>query len=207
MKLAFIGDSITEGVGASSPETCYVSKVGQILGCTVLNYGISATRIARQTAISAKHVADMDFNLRLDMLDLTADRVFVFGGTNDYGHGDAKIGKVNDTDCYTFHGAVNTLLSTLVSRFGKEKIVVVLPLKRSEMDEKKNPTTGKKLDDYVEILKYYVDLYGLKYIDLFTALPKPPEGESEFFADGLHPNDKGSLFIAEKICEFIKNDK
>ena len=113
MKLAFIGDSITEGVGASSTETCYVSRVGQILGCTVLNYGIAATRIARQTTISAKHIADMDFNLRLDMVDLTADRVFVFGGTNDYGHGDAKIGNAEDTDCHTFHGAVKTLLPVL----------------------------------------------------------------------------------------------
>jgi lysophospholipase L1-like esterase len=207
MKLAFIGDSITEGVGASSTETCYVSRVGQILGCTVLNYGIAATRIARQTAISAKHIADMDFNLRLDMVDLTADRVFVFGGTNDYGHGDAKIGNAEDTDCHTFHGAVKTLFTTLIKRFSKDKVVVLLPLKRSEMDEKENPTTGKKLVDYVEIIKRYVDLYGLKYIDLFSALPKPPAGESEFFADGLHPNDKGSLFIAEKICEFIKNDK
>ncbi|MBO7345757.1 MAG: hypothetical protein J6U92_07470 [Clostridia bacterium] len=32
-------------------------------------------------------------------------------------------------------------------------------------------------------------------------------GASEYFVDGLHPNDKGHSLIAEKICEFIKNDK
>ena len=48
MKLAFLGDSITEGVGASSLETNYVSQVGKMLGCEVLNYGIGGTRIARK---------------------------------------------------------------------------------------------------------------------------------------------------------------
>ena len=44
--------------------------------------------------------------------------------------------------------------------------------------------------------------------DLFNdGLPEPPEFESEYFVDGLHPNDKGYLYIAEKICDFIKNDK
>ena len=208
MKLAFLGDSITEGVGASSQENSYVSLVGQNLGCEVINYGISGTRIARQTTSSVNHRRDIDFNMRTILLDKTADKIFVFGGTNDFGHGDAVIGEKGDYGHFTFHGAVNMLFSTLIGMYGKENVIILLPLKRCNIDVKINPVTGKRLVDYVEILKYYVNLYGLKYVDLFNnGLPQPPEGESEYFIDGLHPNDKGHKYLAEKICEFIKNDK
>jgi lysophospholipase L1-like esterase len=136
------------------------------------------------------------------------DRIVVFGGTNDYGSGDATMGKYGDTDLYTFHGAVNTLFSTLIDMYGKEKVIVMLPLKRCNMCYKINPYSGKYLVDYVEVIRFYVDKYRLKYIDLFNdGLLEPPEESSEFFTDGLHPNDKGHEFIAEKFCEFIKNDK
>lgn len=45
-KVLFLGDSITEGVGASSKDTCYVSVFGKISGAEVKNFGISGTRIA-----------------------------------------------------------------------------------------------------------------------------------------------------------------
>ena len=48
-KIYFLGDSITEGVGASDAEHCYVSVFGKLSGAIVKNYGISATRIACQT--------------------------------------------------------------------------------------------------------------------------------------------------------------
>jgi len=208
MKLAFLGDSITEGHGASSEEFNYVSQVGKMLNCQVLNYGIGGTRIARQNVSSAIHRYDMDFNLRLTVADKTLDRIFVFGGTNDFGHGDAIFGQEGDRDIKTFHGAVNTLFSTLIDMYGKDKVVIILPIKRWDMDFKTNSVTCKYFLDYVQVIKHYVDKYGLKYIDLLNnGLPKPPEGESEFFGDGLHPNDKGYKIIAEKICEFIKKDK
>lgn len=208
MKLAFLGDSITEGVGASAPELCYVSQVGKMLGCEVINYGMGGTRIARKKEGSIIHRHDIDFNLRTALLDKTVDRIFVFGGTNDMGHGDAVMGEKGDLSVYTFHGAVNTLFTTLIDMYGKEKVVVILPMQRWNMNVRTNPVTGKHLKEYVQIIKEYVNLYNLKCIDLFNeGLPEPPEGQSEYFVDGLHPNDKGYNFIAEKICEFIKNDK
>ena len=207
MKIAFLGDSITQGSGASCIEKCYVSQVKEILGCEVINYGIGGTRIARQKSPSVEHRHDIDFNLRTILLDKSVDKIFVFGGTNDYGHGDAEFGKVGDDSVFTFHGAIKSLFTTLINDFGKDKIVVTLPLKRASMNEKKNPTTNLYLEDYVNAIKHYVDHFGLKYMDLFNnGLPMPPEGVSEFFADGLHPNDIGHRFIAEKICDFIKSE-
>ena len=65
-KVLFLGDSITEGTGASSPETCYVSVFGKISGAEVKNYGIGGTRIARQRRKSVKERHDKDFLLRVD---------------------------------------------------------------------------------------------------------------------------------------------
>ena len=50
--IAFLGDSITEGVGASSPETNYVSLVGKKTGHEVINYGVSGTRIAKGASVN-----------------------------------------------------------------------------------------------------------------------------------------------------------
>ena len=207
MVIGFIGDSITFGVGASKPEYCYVNRVKQALGCEVVNYGISGTRIARQTRISENHQWDMDFNLRLDFVDSRLDKLFVFGGTNDFGHGRTPFGEKGDTSVYTFHGALDTMCRTLIEKLGKEKIVFIIPIKRADTDCGINSYTGKRWKDYVDVINYYVDKYGFKKLDLFSALPIPPFEESEYFIDGLHPNDKGYSVIAEKICEFIKNNK
>ena len=209
MKLAFLGDSITEGYGASAIDLRYVEQVKKLLGAEVINYGIGGTRLARQLArTSSSHAHDVDFNMRTPLLDKTADKIFVFGGTNDYGHGVAPIGNVGDYDAFTFHGAINMLFSTLIGMYGKDNVIIMLPLKRYCMNTP-NTISNLRLADYVEIIKYYVDYYGLKYIDLFNdCLPEPDTNvPSEFFTDGLHPNDKGHKLIAEKICEFIKKDK
>ena len=210
MKLAFLGDSITEGYGASSIELRYVEQVKQMLGCEVINYGIGGTRLARQLVrSSSSHAHDIDFNMRTILLDKTADKIFVFGGTNDYGHGIAPLGNKGDYDPFTFHGGVNILFSTLIGMYGKENVIILLPLKRFAMNDFKNPVNNCVLEDYVKIIKYYVDYYNLKYIDLFNeCFPEPDtDAPSEFFTDGLHPNNHGHKIIAEKICEFIKNDK
>ena len=207
MKIAFLGDSITQGTGASTLEFCYVEQVGKRLGCEIINYGLGGTRLARTTVPNVYHRRDIDFNLRVPLFDKNVDKFFVFGGTNDYGHGHAPMGKIGDYDEYTFHGAVNKLFSTLLGMYGREKVVVMLPLKRANIGVKTNAVTGKYLIDYVEIIRYYAELYGFKYIDLYNDfLPEPPEGESEYFVDGLHPNDKGHSLIADKICEFLENN-
>ena len=46
-KVLFLGDSITEGVGVSSPAKKYTSVFSDISGASVYNYGISGTRFAR----------------------------------------------------------------------------------------------------------------------------------------------------------------
>ena len=202
MKIAFLGDSITEGVGASSYEKCYVKQVERKLQCETLNYGISGTRIARQSKVNKDFpcMFDWDFQQRAQIMSADVEKVFVFGGTNDFGHGDAVIGEINSRDSYTFCGGLRNLLEILLNKYDKEKICFILPLRRLYEEE-----NGKKLSDYIEILVRILTEYEIEYLDFYKeGLPKPiSEEDVAYFIDGLHPNDLGHAIIADKICAYL----
>ena len=63
--ILFLGDSITEGMGASDISKCYVSLIAANEGANCINYGISGTRIARQRKPSDDPRHDMDFLSRV----------------------------------------------------------------------------------------------------------------------------------------------
>lgn len=210
MKINFLGDSITNGAGASVIDKCYVSRVGQILGCTANNYGIGGTRIARQTVPSEEAFYDKCFLDRAKIMDKDADLVFVFGGTNDYGHGDADMGEIDGTDEYTFCGAVNSLLNYLINEYGKEKLTVILPMPRYNSDsiygEGKKTTALYPLSAYVENIEKIAKAKGIPCLDFSKDFPQPLTNSGDKYTiDGLHPNDLGHDKLANLICEYIKS--
>ena len=127
--LVFLGDSITEGAGASRNELAYVNLVSKKLNCKVINNGIGGTRIARQTNKSKDPTYDNHFITRVSNKK-EGDFIFVFGGTNDYGHGDAPMGKPASKDDLTFFGAINQLIDRLCEVYSKENICFILPIPR-----------------------------------------------------------------------------
>lgn len=216
MKINFLGDSITEGAGASKLENNYVNKVGVMLNAEVRNYGIGGTRFARQTKLSESAVFDYDFQMRMELMakmDGDADFVFVFGGTNDYGHGDAEIGEKLDHTPYTFCGALNNVITFLINKYGKEKICFLLPMPRYSQEnlfgEGKKLKASLPLSGYVQIIKERLDFYGINYINLFERFMPIPQSNfgDEYTVDGLHPNDLGHQMIAERIFNFIKDNR
>ena len=78
----------------------------------VKGYGVSGTRIAVQKK-EINEAWNENFIERAKRMDKNADIVCVFGGTNDYGHGDAPIGNIGDDNPATFYGALNTLFRYL----------------------------------------------------------------------------------------------
>ena len=192
----FLGDSITEGLKWQKKEIfCfYLSKW---LNIRVNNQGYHATRIARQDD------DDKDFNYRLKDLDEKADFTFIFGGTNDYGMGEAEIGDRDSDSYYTFYGAVKNLVKDLLTKFSNDKICFILPLSRFEEDK---IITHAPLSKYRDIIKEICDLNHIDYLDLCKALPIPAtNGKSEFFKDGLHPNKQGHKIIARNIIKYLKD--
>lgn len=211
-KIAFLGDSITEGHGTSRVEHHFVTLVGQMGECReVKNYGIGGTRIARQSNPSDNPVWDKDFCARVEELDDDSDIVVVFGGTNDFGHGDAPLGTPSDRSVYTFWGACHYLMNRLLERFPGKPIVILTPLHRLNEDNMKGD--GYKaynvanLKTYVDIIRACAEYYSLPVLDLYAVSgiqPKVDVIREKFCPDGLHPNDAGHILLAEKIFAFLK---
>ena len=205
MRIAFLGDSITEGCGATTVDDFFINHVGRILDAEVLNYGVGGTRLAKQEEVSEVAQWDYDFLSRAETMEKDVDLVVVFGGTNDYGHGVAKLGSIDDETSYTFFGGIKKLIEYLIGVYGKEKLRFVLPLRRYK-DELINQSNSVSLSVYVSIIKYVCSVYGIKTLDLFTdGIPKPTTCDGDkYTVDGLHPTDFGHEYIAKKIAEFIK---
>ena len=210
VKISFLGDSITEGAGASSKETCFVSVVGRKTGAVVQNCGIGGTRIARTEIPSAKPRHDLNFLDRVEELDPDADAIVVFGGTNDFGHGNGKFGTPSDSpeSEYTFYGAMRSLCLRLIRRYPTKPIVFLTPLHRKSEDATVNEIglPCHPLRDYVAAIREICAEYSIPVIDLFATAgiqPKIEEQRVAFCPDGLHPNDRGAEMIADRIIKYL----
>ena len=203
LKINFIGDSITEGVGASSYETCYVSRFAAMTGAICRNYGISGTRIARRKVPYEIPEFDRDFNSRYQLMDEDADVIVVFGGTNDYGHGDAPIGEMSDRTVWTFYGALHCLYTGILERWPESTIVIMTPLHR-EWEDLDTP----HLQPFVDAIREVAEFYSLPVLDLWAASglqPRVPIIKEKYFADHVHPADAGHQVIANKLKRFLEN--
>ena len=205
LKINFLGDSITKGERATSPEKGFVSLVGKMLTAEVRNYGISGTRFAIQKAPSAKPEYDRYFASRVNEMNHDADLIFVFGGTNDFGHGDAPIGKLGDKTPETFFGAVDFLINELLKHYKKEQIVFIEPLYRTDEIKPYNHikpflhTMPEYREDLLKVLKQY-DIEVLKLKDKFGKAENNP-----LYFDHVHPNDEGHKKLAELVVEYLRS--
>lgn len=203
-KAVFLGDSITEGVGVSDIKKGYVNLVKEKIGLEeAYNRGISGTRFAVQTTPSEEASFDKDFISRVAELPEDVELVVVFGGTNDYGHGDAPFGEFTDRTAYTFCGACHVLFESLVNKYYDKKIVIMTPLHRQFEEE-----NGKSLSDYVAMIRKVAEFYSIPVLDMYAQSGIQPQLQvirDAYCPDGLHPNDAGNEIIADKLVKFIQN--
>lgn len=213
-KALFLGDSITQGVATSSPDKIYLNLLKESVELSAaVNYGISGTRFAKQKSPSDNPIVDRDFCSRVDEMDEDADLIVVFGGTNDYGHGDALIGTMTDRTKDTFYGACHVLMKKLINKYPDSQIVFMTPIHRLNED---NPYGDEyqgtekiyaPLKTYVEIIKEVAEFYSIPVLDLFAVSGIQPNVHilrEKFCPDGLHPNDAGHVKIAQKLEGFLK---
>ncbi len=202
----FLGDSITEGVGTSDKTRIYHALLAKKYGFTARNYGISGTRIADQYNETSPELDENEFSLRYIKMDDEADLVVVFGGTNDFGHGNALLGNFTDRTRETFYGAYHILLEGLINKYPTARIVVMTPLHRSDEDSTNGDGSKKEgsapLSVYVDVIKEIAAYYSIPVIDLWSISGIQPcvqVMKEKYCPDGLHPNDAGHARLAEVI--------
>ena len=208
----FLGDSITEGHSvADIPNNRYDTVLKELCGLKeVRNYGIGGTRIAHQFRPSAEARWDLNFCGRAEKMNPDADIVVVFGGTNDYGHGDAPFGRLGDTDRGTYCGAVRWLMEKLVAMYEGKVIVFMTPARRlgdediSQSVHRYYPSLPLKA--YVDVIKETAKDYPIQVLDLYAELGIDPNNRydrEKYTAEGLHFNDEGHRVIAQRLAEFL----
>ena len=209
----FLGDSITEGYGVSDMENCrYDNMIKNKCNLkAVYNFGISGTCIARQMAASENTRYDLYFCGRVQELNPDADITVVFGGTNDYGHGDAPFGKLTDKTPDSFCGAVDYLINAVKKLYPKTRLVFMTPARRcGDTLASSNPNKredAKPLIEYVKVIKEKCAEYGVPVLDLYNNLGLNPNDEKSreaYTVDGLHFNDDGHRKIAECLIDFLQ---
>jgi len=210
-KINFLGDSITEGHGTTGLDKRFTHLIAQEYHLAKENnYGIGGTRIARQQQPS-NAIWDQDYCSRVDSMDPDADIVVVFGGTNDFGHGDAPLGSFSDRTPDTFYGGCHVLMEKLINKYPEATIVFLTPLHRCNEDNPRGD--GNKACDvaplsvYVDIIKEVARYYSLPVLDLYAESgiqPRVPVIQQRYCPDGLHPNDAGHVILAKKIAAFLE---
>ncbi len=202
--ITVLGDSITEGVGTSAPEHIYQNVLGRMVGAArVDNFGVSGTRFAIQHGPNPTYPDA--FTMRYLCMPTDSDLVLVFGGTNDYGHGNAPFGEMSDRTADTFCGACHVLFRGLVERYPAARIVIMTPLQRCEGNNP-CPNSGRPLVDYVDTIIAIAAEYSLPVLDLYRTAgicPDIPCQRERYMPDGLHPNDAGAYRMAERIAGFL----
>lgn len=212
LTINFLGDSITEGVGTSSKETIYHAVLAREAGLKeARNYGISGTRFAYQQGGIYPQYPSGDstdikcFNRRFEDMSDDADAVVVFGGTNDFGHGDAELGTMADRTPKTFYGACHCLFAGLVKKYIGKPVVIMTPLHR---ETEAFATKTATLRDYVNIIREVAEFYSLPVCDLYAyggIQPQIPEQKKLYAPDGLHPSDAGNALIAQRLRKCLES--
>ena len=212
----FLGDSITEGTGVINvAENRYDNRLKRMYNLGVTNnYGIGGTRLAHQEKPSDKPRYDLCFCGRAYNMDPGADLIVVYGGVNDYIHGDAYFGKMEDRTPETFCGAVYFLMELIKTLYPGTPVVFMTPAHchfRGVSDREISPRPVKKPDakplkEYVRVIKERGEELGIPVLDLFENLGIDPNNEEEmtlYTEDGLHFNDYGHAYIARALGDFL----
>ena len=214
----FLGDSITEGSGM---QGCMHLRYHQVIkrdyGLKEANiYGIGGSRLAHQIRVSAKPRYDLCFAGRADTMDVDADMVVVYGGVNDYIHGDAPFGKDGDVTPDTFVGAVHYLMQFLKNTYKNKPIVFMTPARCYFKGVSCNEVStypckkpdARPLLDYVRVIKETGKALDVPVLDLYNQLgidPNIEEDYNQYTVDGLHFNQFGHAAIAKCLGAFLEN--
>jgi len=214
--ISFLGDSMTEGYGLENVSTRYDNVMLREYGLrAVHNYGISGTRLAHQKTPSKIPRYDLSFCGRIYDISKDSDIIVVFGGANDFAHGDAPLGDLETCNTpATFCGSVNFLMSNLKKLYPAAQIVFMTPARicfygmpdtlRSKMSSK--GPDAQPLLYYVDVIKKAGENHSIPVLDLyrnFEINTNLEEDARRYTSDGVHYNAEAHEKLAHTLAEFL----
>ena len=195
IKVACVGDSITEGIGvADAAKDSYPSQLQNILGDTyeVGNFGVS-----KYAALHTAKWPYWDTDKYKESQTFLPDIVVIMLGTNDIKTENWVEGKANFVKDYT------ELINVYKNLSSKPDIFVVSPppLYLDVNDEVRPPNNLR--NEAIDLLKQAAEETDSYWIDVFTEMDNHPE----LFPDQIHPNEAGAKFLAQRVAYGVNNPK
>lgn len=192
-KIAFLGDSITEGVGVNQGE-CFWNYLEEKIGCKSFCFGKSGELFRGLLPQIDALVAECKDDI---------DAIILFAGTNDYNGGlsmgewytppvdrNVVVGYDGDKELYatrkkrefnidtsTFKGSINAVMQKLRKYYPTKQVIIMTPLHRSyanyggsniQYDELHTNKGGFYMDEYIEVLKEAPNVWACELIDLHS---------------------------------------
>lgn len=205
-KIAFLGDSITRGAYLENESDCYSELVRETVNWGAFyNHSVPGSRIGEYIGLDPKRIKG-SFLERFPEMPDGMDIVVVFGGTNDFGIGNAPMGESSDYDPYTFCGAVNLLMDRLKDKYPDATIIVILPLHRRN-ENTPNEFSGAVLEEYIRVIRKKALENGFLVCDLRNA--PGLKGDDRYYSmlmdDGIHPLEEGHRIIANEFLKYLRS--
>ncbi len=180
IRVACIGDSITQGSG-------YPSKLNDLLGSNymVANFGVSGSTVS--TYSNRPYMDQVEFQ---EAIDYHPDIVVIMLGTNDANPDIAQ----NETSFETDYSQLITAFEQLE---GRQLIWVVKSPPIFAQDSSYNNTYLEK--NLLPKIDRLADQMNLPSVDLYSAFGD----HSDYFMDGVHPDNDGATLIASNVYDAI----
>lgn len=194
IKIACVGNSITEGAAASDRvHKGYVGQLSTMMGdeYNVRNFGVSGATVCRNTYSPYDKCSKYE-----EAKAFLPDIVTIALGTND---SQPRVWNVGDFAA-NFEADLIYLCETFESLPSKPKIYLCLPI--PIFPNTNWPHQPKVLtEQIIPLIKKVAAAKGYPVIDLYSAL----SGHEEYYpaTDKLHPNDDGHKMIAETIYSVL----
>ena len=203
--ISIIGDSIVAGTNTSHVFHEYMSE---IYGMHILNYGIGGTGYVKKfsgdamvgqgtVGIGVRETTggDNDILSRVKNEKFPGNVLIIMAGTNDFG---------NNIDLSEFENAVIGTIETVLAT--DKMLIIITPIHR----ETETSSSGRKLSEYVDIIKNKCAEYAIPCIDAYNESMMNATfavNNDRYYSDGLHPNSAGHSLMCKtiggKIAQFF----
>lgn len=188
IKVAFVGNSITQGPGRDNPDS-YPLQVGALLGDAyeVKNFGVSGRTLLRKG--DYPYWNEPQFQ---QVKDFRPDVVVIKLGTND----SKPQNWAHKADFVKDYLDLIAEFRAHMPADGKVYVVIPVPVTRENFG-----ITPDVMDNEQRLMLYeIIQKSGAEMIDLYT----PLMDKSELLPDGVHPNKEGLSIMANVVARRIK---